>query len=44
MKPRGMHWRTYSRLATTLWALEQEALELFIVENRRFLNRLKGRG
>jgi hypothetical protein len=43
VKPRGMHWHTYSRIATTLRALEVEALELFVADNRRFLDRLTGK-
>ena len=43
-KPRGMHWRTYSRIATTLRTLEEQALELFVADNRRLLDRLTGRG
>lgn len=43
-KPRGMHWRTYARIATTLRTLEDEALELMVAEDRRLLDRLKGKG
>jgi hypothetical protein len=43
-KPRGMHWRSYARVATTLRTLEDEALELMVAEDRRLLDRLQGRG
>jgi hypothetical protein len=43
-KPKGMHWRTYSRLARQLEHFETEAARLFHVQTAQLLGRLERKG
>lgn len=43
-KPKGIHWRTYSRITRQLEHIETEAARLFNVQTARLLGRLEGKG